>query len=610
MRSRKDNTSRDAPIETADALWSAITQKAGLDLKRYDAPLLDELASVLHVASSNFGDTLDANGITIERLLFAFLKVIKPYARMTRDIMALFARASASRSNENLKMRFRFADSANDFEFDLENFREWESRWRNVLKSIDAGELSPLDADELRHAFLEQGVTYRIEAGRWIEIAPREGEITQWLRDAESESPSHLPRVPEIADPILADLIERVWGFLEVSIHSLNRETAVTDSTTFDAEAIRTIIRGSYLLSGNGSALCDRLAPILDRIPQRPVDVSVLREQLDELLSMPVWKRRHEVYSVWVGSRIVDVLGEKATIHSVDGTILFSFRASHLATLPLDASQSLQLWTELRTPLQNPIGKGRKAGIQPDYVLTNEPADDPSRSLIVVECKQYLQASKSNFGAAVIDYARGHPNAFILLVNYGPWNGILPERSELLDPSGRSRTRIIGQFHPDSPVALREFEAIFRELLPKPQTSQWAEEEYVRLVWMGPADLDLHCWLSTETVQGEHICYSNRSYNSGETGAELDQDVQAGPASEMIRFRGRGKRSIVVAVHNYSRTPRLAECSARIEMQIEGLTIVISAPSLGDGDWWSVLTYESAANRLEIVNAMASKPPR
>jgi uncharacterized protein YfaP (DUF2135 family) len=209
----------------------------------------------------------------------------------------------------------------------------------------------------------------------------------------------------------------------------------------------------------------------------------------------------------------------------------------------------------------------------------------------------------------VNDYARGHPNAFIVLVNYGPWKGSLPERSELLDRSGRPRTRIIGQFRPSSSVAIREFQAIFQELVPTSQTPTWKEEGHVRLTWAARSDLDLHCWLSAANGPAEHIWYGNQTYDSGETKAELDKDAHTGPASETIRFLGFAKGSVVVAVHNYSHTSRLAECDARIEVQIQGLTIAISPP-LGDGNWWTVLKYEGAAARLECVGTLASQPPR
>lgn len=601
---------RDAPIKTADELWSAILRKAGLDLRKYDAPLVDELCSVLRVPPRSFGHGLDAKGVTIERLLLAFLRAVQPYAGMTRDIMALFARASARRSNDQLRMCFQFADSADDFEFDLRNFREWESRWREVLRSVDAGEFGPLDADEIRHAFVEQGVTYRIEAGLWVEVDPHDDEVVQWLRDTERQAPAHLPPVPQVTDRILSELIERVWGFMDVSIRPAEEETAPVESLVFDRDAIRTIVRGAHLLSADEDGLRRRLAPILGRIPRRPVELSVLLEDLDEILSMPVWKRRHEVYSVWVGSRVVAALGNTATIQAPDGVILFSFRATHLATLPLGPGEGLQLWTELRTPLRDPIGKGRKSGIQPDYVLTSAPADDPTRSLIVVECKQYLRASRRNFGAAVIDYARGHPNAFILLVNYGPWIGSLTNRPELLDRAGRPRTRIIGQFRPNSPVAIREFEAVFQKLVPKPPTTTWMKEVHVRLTWTARTDLDLHCWLSTAKQPDEHIWYGNRTHDFDGFEFELDQDAQTGPASETIRFRGPGKGSIVVAVHNYSGRSRLAECGARVEIQLHDLTLTISAPTSGDGDWWSVLKYDGTADKLEVVDALASQPPR
>jgi hypothetical protein len=57
--------------------------------------------------------------------------------------------------------------------------------------------------------------------------------------------------------------------------------------------------------------------------------------------------------------------------------------------------------------------------MQPDYSLITSPITSPESSILEVECKQYLVASKRKFADALTDYANGRPNAQIVLVNYG-----------------------------------------------------------------------------------------------------------------------------------------------------------------------------------------------
>lgn len=143
----------------------------------------------------------------------------------------------------------------------------------------------------------------------------------------------------------------------------------------------------------------------------------VLIKEFLELLNLPIWSRRHELYQTWVLTQIDKALEDyKRTIHHVDGALILNFSGTHIAALETEKGR-IHLWSELRSPLANPVGEGRKGHIQPDYTLTFEPITSPSQTIVAIECKQYRKANPKNFADALIDYARGRPNAKILLVN-------------------------------------------------------------------------------------------------------------------------------------------------------------------------------------------------
>lgn len=84
-------------------------------------------------------------------------------------------------------------------------------------------------------------------------------------------------------------------------------------------------------------------------------------EDIFEFLDLPIWKQRHELYSVWVGIKTLKILQTKFTlrVHSVENKLVFSFSGTHLATID-NLLPNIHIWSELRSPLSNPIGKFRK----------------------------------------------------------------------------------------------------------------------------------------------------------------------------------------------------------------------------------------------------------
>ena len=111
----------------------------------------------------------------------------------------------------------------------------------------------------------------------------------------------------------------------------------------------------------------------------------------------------------------------------------------------------------MRSPLDNPVGRGRVAGIQPDFAVVK--MDDRERTaVLVVECKQYRVAAPKRFRDALTDYARGAPIAEVVLVNYGPAKHTITEH---MDNELAERAHPIGEFRPDSSSGSVVF---FREL--------------------------------------------------------------------------------------------------------------------------------------------------
>jgi hypothetical protein len=212
-------------------------------------------------------------------------------------------------------------------------------------------------------------------------------------------------------------------------------------------------------------------------------------------VNLPIWKKRHELYAVWVGSRKADALSDFSWEWYPDGdTLRFSFSGVELAALSSDRAKHV-FWTEKRTALEKRSLFGRK-NIQPDYRIMSVPTHRRDATSLVVECKQYRRWSKKKFGAALDDYALGCPKAPIILVNYGPTD---PSILTLVDPSRKDRTFLVGNFKPFEEIAVNQFRELVRRAYP---TTLRPQGGTVELSWGEMfRDLDLHSFYPTDRSQ-------------------------------------------------------------------------------------------------------------
>jgi hypothetical protein len=242
---------------------------------------------------------------------------------------------------------------------------------------------------------------------------------------------------------------ESVREYLQV-VHDRWFETMVANLAAFE------IAPGIEQLS-----LTLKVTGILQGVERKPGQFARSFEDLQAFLDLPIWKKRHELYSAWILTQFLAAMyGHDIELHSEDGTLTFGFHATKLATVH-SLPQAVTVYGERRVAATNLKGKGRKTGIQPDYTVW-----DGDLCQMAIECKHYKRPSTSNFSHALEDYASNLPHARVLLGNYGPIPIILK-----LDTNKRGfskRQFAWGNLNPDHPEEVSGFRETIRSVFGDP----------------------------------------------------------------------------------------------------------------------------------------------
>lgn len=659
---RKTNTSD--MLSTASDVWAFLKQNGGLDLdtETYDKFLPQEIfkplqASLPSTSATDLDSLLETNAVSVEEFLVAFFKVVQPFADMMVDLLRLFEEAGANQGKLNLAVRFNFDKDLPPLEFDLEHFRRWQESWQRVagtylanlwngnslwslnslLRSMDAKVRDPSMKQWLDDYFGRDN-----RRGRWSDTEPaspqcgvqeldatlvrvwrvwltvvrhskqygndREQLNQLWKSERRTE-PLH-PECEEDQEPwplgLLGGLDSDLWT------------ASLARGAYSKAEAIRELPESER--SREAHALNQKLRDLFDSLQVVEVEGESLQRTLQDFLNLPIWRQRHELYSAWVSTQIVNALRDHGVeIHCIGGQLLFEFKGTHLATIGT-FRPNLHLMAELRSPLAAPRGAGRKRAIQPDYSLITSPITSPECSILEVECKQYLAASKRKFADALTDYANGRPNAQIVLVNYGPAaNDILDE----VDAGVRARTHVVGLMRPRSEPSQSDFAELVKKAVlnrfaetparspasPPSQTKHGQLAGQIVLSWESlPKDLDLHVKI-LQRNQVSEVNFSNFGSISGDPWAQLDQDIRNGRGPETIQIARWLDGTYRCGVLNYSDDYSLAGCGAKLAVMLGNQELVIECPTSGAGVWWDAFSYSPTTGKLEIFNRITNSFP-
>ena len=490
-------------------IWDFLEKEAGLDTAGYDQEIVSDLSASLGIPLPvrNFGRELKRRNITPEEFLGTLLRSIRPYAEMISDLCTFFYLHGVKRTNSEMRVLFDFGNGPEDLGFDLKHFRETLWRYKQATQKVTYVGWSVDELWSLAAIFRDY----------WQSI-PRDQRVADWL-SRYSAANTFAPPISNLPDVGIAELEKRIarafhiWTaiVLECRKHGATRnqlrqaaEATRNQQRLTETDEIRiglelpsieewsapslfqldhdrwpaTFLTGvtCYLESllqmpadrREASPIIQQLDNIFSRLPSTTKDQQHLIQEILEILNLPIWKRRYELFQTWVLSLVDSAVHEyDRSVHHVNGSLVLKFSGSHVATLETQKGR-LHLWSELRSPLAKPLGKSRSSNIQPDYTISFEPISDPLQTVIVVECKQYRKPSTKNFSDVLNDYSKGRPNAHVFLLNYGRvpstlLNHVLAEF--------HPRVHALGKIHPGNKPAIEEFKNLVRSLLPRPTKS-------------------------------------------------------------------------------------------------------------------------------------------
>jgi hypothetical protein len=618
----------------ASAVWSFLEREGGINERLYDSQLVSELRSALGLsAAGQIAGELARRGISVEQLIRTFFSLTAPFAAMATDILVMFEKAAARRTGTNLRVAFDF-NKGEPLRFDLDHFRDFIEvfeRARIELMSRDwprdlLWRLYPQipRSERAGHSELQDWAAM-IQDHRWpdrLPSAPASGNA-----ELDAFTATIWPLVEEVVGAIkrfalppgrlyseyhggriATEVLERAAGRWDIdTLCGLDSDYWATSLVLSHDIVAKTLATGGHLSEEAAEWLKSDLPQLAEEARKRSTAAESLQRRLAEILNLPVWRQRHQVYSVWVASRILDALDwDRVTIYPAGDELRFEFRQTHLASTR-DTLHPNHLMAELRTPLRLPLGKSRIGAIQPDYRLVGSPIHDPASHRLVVECKQYLRPSRRNFVEALTDYARGAPKALVVLVNYSEADE--PAITDAVPIDLRARTAVVAPFRPGEVAVLERFRQIVQEVVggdPRPLEVSTIASDRVRveLQWQGTVDLDLHVFIGEGELHREHLYYRSPSASGGF--AQLSADIQTGPGIEWVDIAREDTRPYRIVVHKYGGALSMRDAGPVIRIHLGPVNTVTLRMTPSEADAWSVCRIFPNSGRVEIIDRPGS----
>lgn len=636
--------SRDESARSGAALWSAFAETAGLEPDTsYDRALVTAVARSLRLAwGDDVAEEIERAGVDATAVLIALLGAIEPWAEMMRDLLALLAAQGVSSTQTALRADVDVARASAELNLDLDDFREaselFETIRRDVLQTIwTCEELQELGWSRISPASASDA-PIRPAAVAWIEAYERSRQTGQpWPappsapasgRDEELDAALRTAWTGVVerarAETASARDLHELTGRLTPDVFERGRSGDIPiewiAQCDHDYWCVATLRRMERLAAGRGEPgtgapgeareLIDLVARLGTAIVPREV-----RERLPDLLSLPVWRHRYDVYSNWVFTRIVAVLSTHAAVRVEhrDGCIRFGFEAQRLAVCD---QLGLSVHCEVRSPLVGSSAE-RTRGVQPDYsILWNDPegAQPADSSVAEIECKQYRRAERRRFACALQDYARSRPNArTVALVNYGPVTARM--RAGVLatvDDAVSGRCTVVGSLRPRSDEARRTFDGVLAEALELDQRLDVATGTplEVSLSWRAAGerdDLDLHALMTDREGRAEAVWYARLRADSPGWGARHHGDVRSAPGPERLTIERCVSGTVRIMVHAFSGAG-LDRCQPKVVLRSGVRTYAFMCPP-GAGETWHVLSLDPETAELTALEERVGAPP-
>lgn len=635
----------DDKVLTPLQLWARLIKEAGLELrlKRQpgrDADLEESILEQLDPAAGTvaaqatvkallkFDRDLPNPTITVEHLVSALLTSQKGFGAMMTQILETLVMAQATVSETPLTFAFQFDSLTGPLKLTLEQFQAHVDRTRrtNVMRFMPLNqqqrwEINSALSDMRDHEGAPRGDDLP-EKPQVITLPTPEKfrEPLRTLQESVAEFLKHCRAVGLSRTDNFWRLRQR-QGSMPLTVEQKEEFDRVVDATDFwdlsIVDSINYIKKGLNTRDLNPDRTYEILMRAVRLIPVKQQWVNERYRELLDILNLPTWKHRHELYSVWVGTQLLNVAKTHANnleFHPQNNVLSFAFGGSVLASYVANA-EHFSIHCELRSDLIGTSRK-RKQAIQPDFRVLREDVTATSNDAtrLVLECKHYLRANAANFSSAASDYARSCSYATVLVVNHGP-----VEEAKLLAsmaPPLQNRTRFIGDATPDAPDELQAF--LRATLFSEPTIAPISEAPHASssdgttspLVFVSPGhtehlmaavrvewdeqleDIDLA--LAFTPFNGDEMTTLNFMNRGGETApfhAQLMEDVRSGPGTETINIYKFCTGTYEITVRNYSNPGHFPAAHLRGCITLGTTTLIVHPPESGvHMDDWRMAT--------------------
>lgn len=445
---------------TAAELWREWEGLGVLRPRDDDSDVADQVLRRLAVQDASVPQALDRANWTARDLIHALAPLVSSFAGMQRDLLRLLERVGASSgTGESIRVVYEFAEG-DIIDESLAAFRERVRRIERVVVHLQPWLFLPDHAWNIPiWDYQSWEWIHRVIAGNEVDQADR-WRFDSGVPDARATGDA---RVDDAARRTVALVRYTLTRLETIGANTVESREALYDSsaeTDLDPE-LRNIAQAATdywplrvasavhgwtagiaegTISGSEETLeaLDGWLESLKSPEAEEVTVEKVFEELTDVLKLPEWGKRHELYSAWIATQLDCALRSRLEFVVTDGALRFPFKPTLLAHLDPPIGD-LTLWSEVRSPGAGELGGGRKASVQPDYRFQR--ASDGT-TVAAIEVKQYKAPAASRHSVTMRDYVRSLPDATVFLVAHGPLGrGILntvpdPDRA-LLHPDVR-----------------------------------------------------------------------------------------------------------------------------------------------------------------------------
>jgi len=627
MKNKTTEKTSDIEIKNTYELWKFLKTEGGFDPKNYDEEMFRELKAAFSISSDNDFEIALKKSIKQEDFIVAFFQLLQPFPLMISDILSLFDKYGVKQSNKNFEIPFYSHQMKKTLNFNIQNFIEYKEIVEKVI-SVRKEYIDNLN--KVTKKMWEIWKMYHNkendipEFSKWNDVYEKGINIPEfkpeWIPSSKNKN----------FDKLISEIFD-VWHTVReilLSIthtrkeHKSNPNSPYYDilqnETDYWLRAMLDVILAmakyySTLDEEKQKQICDKINDILKMIDKKSYQEEISVKSMQEILKLPVWKHRYEVYSIWVFSQIIDALSilNIKIILDKDGKLSFSFSGSELASIN-NSNCSMKLWSELRTIcIKPPVSKKRKQKIRPDYSIVKGPPEDVNSSILVVECKQYKKQNVRNFSEAVIDYANNRPKADIFLVNYGKMekDSISFAIEEKLGKDIDNRISLFSELRPDKQEK-NVFQKSVKKSIFKRICKKFAKPANFKLEWNEvPKDLDIHLFFyPKESKDVKILNYQEKQIPN----ADISKDITSGFGPESIQITHWEEGVYYLSVHNYSKDAALSGCKGKLTYFFEAdqQENICICPEEGSGNWWNIIEMDTTSGNFKLINKIEDTEPR